>query len=73
MKYKGYRGKMHDLVKSGSVDETKLKTLIQERQQMVAEKIKLKVNMKQAIFNVLTPEQREKMEKMRQMMMKKHE
>jgi periplasmic protein CpxP/Spy len=69
-KYKGLRGKMHELIKPESIDQDKLNALIQKKQEMLAEKIKLKVKMKRAIYQVITPEQRKKLEqvvkKMRQ-------
>lgn len=65
MKYKGYKGQMRDMMQSGSVDEAKLNELIKVKQNMVAEKMKLRAYKMSAIYKLLTPEQREKMKEMK--------
>lgn len=65
MKYKDYKGQMRDIMQSGSIDEAKLNELIKVKQNMVAEKIKLRANKMSAIYKLLTPEQREKMKEMK--------
>jgi len=49
---------MDELIKTTPVDQDKLKALIQKKQEMIASKTLLKVKMKQAIYQVMTPKQR---------------
>lgn len=63
-KYKGLRGQMQDIIKAEPGDNDKLNALIKRKQEMVADFIKMKVKMKQGIYQLLTPKQRKQFETM---------
>lgn len=63
-KYKNLKEQMHAAVKSAPGEKNAMNALIKQKQAMVADYIKLKVKMKQGIYQLLTPEQRTQFEKM---------
>ena len=68
---KALRVKMHDLVKSDTIDQEKMKALIDERKDISGRMSEVRLQMKHDIYQVLTPEQRGKFEVMMQEWRKK--
>jgi len=53
---------LHALVKEPVMDETKLDTLIKEKTDLMGQFIKMKMTCKNKLYNLLTPEQKTKMD-----------
>jgi Spy/CpxP family protein refolding chaperone len=65
-KHSGFRDKMHELIKTSPNEKEKLNELVKQKQEMVADLIKLKLKMKQGIYQTLTPSQRIDFDKIRE-------
>jgi Spy/CpxP family protein refolding chaperone len=64
--YTALVSKMHELIKSDKIDESKLEELVNQKKELVAAQFKLKIQMKHEIYHVLAPSQQQQLDAMMQ-------
>lgn len=70
-KLKMIKSQLKTLVHSETLDESKLDALLAQKKELLASKMKTKIMMKHQIYNILTPDQKEKFSAMEQKWEKK--
>ncbi|WP_051546150.1 Spy/CpxP family protein refolding chaperone [Legionella lansingensis] len=63
---KSIRSQIHDLITSGTMDESKLNSLIDQKKELLGQMIKAKIKAKQQIYNVLNDQQKSQFKQMLQ-------
>lgn len=76
--YKKLMSEKHALIKADKIDTAKMEELINQKKELVAAKMKMKIQMKHDLYHILTPAQQKQMDtmmhNMEQMQMKdRHE